>query len=156
MKKRSRYPMLATAIATALLGAHGAFAQTTVMKVPPPVVPRPGTVVPHMTEAAKIQALIASVEHLQGATFIRNGSEYDAKAAADHLRQKLDYAGHRIKTAEQFIDKLATSSSMTGIPYKIRYANGTTVESAVYFHEQLRKLEAPAPLPATAPRTAAK
>jgi hypothetical protein len=97
----------------------------------------------HLSEAQKIQALIGSVEHLQGATFIRNGSEYDAKAAADHLRRKLDYAGKRVQTAQQFIDKLATGSSMTGTPYKIRFADGRTVESAVFFREVLKNLEAP-------------
>ena len=142
MKKKIRFPILAVAIASALLGAHGALAKT-VTQVPPPVVPRAGLVVPHMTEAAKIQALISSVEHLPGAVFIRNGSEYDGAKAAAHLRDKLDYAGARIKTAEQFIDKLASASSMTGKPYKIRFADGHTVDSAVYFHEQLRKLEAP-------------
>jgi hypothetical protein len=43
-------------------------------------------------EAAKIRYLIGSVETLQGATFIRNGVEYDAKKAADHLRLKLKTA----------------------------------------------------------------
>ena len=98
----------------------------------------------HMTEAAKIQSLIASIEQLQGAVFIRNGSEYDGAKAAAHLRRKLDYAGSKVKTAEQFIDLLATGSSMTGKPYKIRFADGHSVESAVYFREQLRRLQAPA------------
>jgi hypothetical protein len=142
MKKKIRYPVLAAAIASSLLGAHGALAKPAA-QVPPPVVPRAGLVVPHMTEAAKIQALIGSIEHLPGAVFIRNGSEYDGAKAAAHLRDKLDYAGSKIKTAEQFIDKLASSSSMTGKPYKIRFADGHTVDSSVYFHEQLRKLEAP-------------
>jgi hypothetical protein len=90
------------------------------------------------------------VGQLKGAVFIRNGSEYDATKAAEHLRRKLDYAGKRIQTADQFIDKLATGSSMTGKPYRIRFKDGHSVESAVYFREQLRKLET-AP-----PRTASK
>ena len=141
MKKTLRYPLLASAIAAALLGANPAFAASPAVA---------GRVSAHLSEAQKIQALIASVEHLQGAVFIRNGTEHDAAAAADHLRRKLDYAGSRIKTADQFIDKLATGSSMSGKPYKIRFADGHSVESAVYFREQLRKLEA-AP-----PRTASK
>jgi len=132
--KKIRYPLLASAIAAALLGAHPALAAS------PAVAARVAT---HLSEAQKIQALIASVEHLRGAVFIRNGTEHDAAAAADHLRRKLDYAGSRIKTADQFIDKLATGSSMSGKPYKIRFADGHTVESAVYFREELRKLEAP-------------
>ncbi|MDQ1277967.1 MAG: hypothetical protein QG555_1009, partial [Thermodesulfobacteriota bacterium] len=37
-------------------------------------------------DAAKIRYLIASVATLEGAKFIRNGSDYDARSAADHLR----------------------------------------------------------------------
>ena len=148
MKKRSRYPLLAAAVAAAF-AAGSAFAAKPITQVPPPVVPRPGQVVPHMTEAAKIQALIASVEHLPGAVFIRNGSEYDGKKAADHMRAKLKYAGDKIQTAEEFIDELASKSSMSGKPYQIRLPDGRTVNSADYFHAELRKLEAPA-----VPRTA--
>jgi hypothetical protein len=144
MKKRMRYPLLAAAIAGAL-GAHAVAAKPNV-QVPvlgPRTAVAPVAPVARLSEAQKIQALIHSVETLKGAVFIRNGSEYDSAKAADHLRRKLDYAGKRIQTAEQFIDKLATGSSMSGKPYKIRYANGITVDSAVYFREQLRKLEAP-------------
>jgi len=94
-----------------------------------------------LSEAQKIQALIASVEQLDGAVFIRNGTEHDAAKAAAHLRRKLGYAGKRVQTAEQFIDHLATGSSMTGKPYRIRFKDGHSVESAVYFREQLRRLE---------------
>jgi hypothetical protein len=146
MKKTTRYPLLAAAV-TAALVAHSAFAKPNIQV---PVPPRPATAAPHMTEAAKIQALIGSIEHLNGAVFIRNGTEHDASEAAAHLRRKLDYAGSKVKTAQQFIDKLATGSSMTGKPYKIRFADGRTVDSASFFREQLRKLEA-AP-----PRTASK
>ena len=41
------------------------------------------------SETAKIQYLIASVEALEGARFIRNGREYDTRAASNHLRLKL-------------------------------------------------------------------
>ena len=145
MKKTIRYPMLAAAIAAALGGAGLAAAKPNI-QVPVPQAPGPGAPAPvaHLSEAQKIQALIHSVETLKGAVFIRNGSEYDAAKAADHLRRKLDYAGKKIQTADQFIDKLATGSSMSGKPYKIRFADGHTVESAVFFREQLRKLEAPA------------
>ena len=143
MKKAIRYPMLAAAVATALAGAGVASAKPNI-QVPAAQVPRAGATAAQLTEAQKIQSLIHSVETLRGAVFIRNGSEYDAAKAASHLRRKLDYAGDRIKTANQFIDKLATGSSMSGKPYKIRFADGRTVESAVFFREQLRKLEAPA------------
>ena len=148
MKNAFRHPLLASAIAAAL------FAPVAVAKPAPAApshAPRAGAAsAPHMSEAQKIQALIASVEHLQGAVFIRNGTEHQAAEAAAHLRRKLDYAGKRVRTADQFIEMLATGSSMTGKPYRIRFKDGQSVESAVYFREQLRKLET-AP-----PRTASK
>lgn len=98
---------------------------------------------PALSERAKIDALIASVGQLRGAVFIRNGTEHDSAKAAAHLRRKLGAAGKRVKTADQFITYLATGSSMTGKPYKIRFADGRTVESADYFREQLRRLESP-------------
>ena len=141
MKKRIRYPMLAAAIVAAL-GAHAAVAQSTVpVTTTHPTRPLPP--LPRLTEQQKIQALISSIETLKGAVFIRNGSEYDGKKAADHMRAKLKYAGDKIKTAEEFIDELASKSSMSGKPYQIRYADGRTVNSADYFHAELRKLEAP-------------
>jgi len=145
MDRRTRFPLIATAIGAALLSSSAAFAGPGVQAPHAPPAPRPGNSAPsQLTEAAKIEALIASVEQLQGAVFIRNGSEYDGHKAAAHLRRKLDYAGSKVRTAEQFIDYLATGSSMTGKPYKIRFADGHSVDSAVYFREQLRRLQPPA------------
>jgi len=97
-----------------------------------------------LTEQQKIDALIHSVEVLPGAHFIRNGNAYDGKAAADHLRSKRNYAGSRIHTAADFIQGIASHSSMSGLPYKVQFADGHTEDSAVFFHEELKRLEAPA------------
>jgi hypothetical protein len=134
-------PLLLLAASPLALARPAAPAHAAPVAATPAAVPR-AALLPALTERQKIDALIASVEHLPGAVFIRNGSEYEGTKAAEHLRMKLDYAGKRIKTVDQFIDKLATASSMTGKPYKIRFADGRTVESAVYFREQLRRIEA--------------
>ncbi len=101
-----------------------------------------------MTEEQKIDALIHSVEVMPGAQFIRNGSVYDGKAAADHLRTKRRFAGSRLKTADQFITYCATGSSFCGKPYQIRLANGATMDSAVFFRAQLKRIDAEAAPPA--------
>ena len=88
-------------------------------------------------ESQKITYLIASVETLQGAQFIRNGSAYDAKAAADHLRLKLRKAGSRVVTADDFIRLCASASSVSGIPYQIRFADGRVVSSEAYLRQKL-------------------
>jgi len=88
-------------------------------------------------EAAKIRYLIASVETLEGAKFIRNGSEYDARSAANHLRLKLKNAGDRVRTAEDFIKFCGSKSSMSGEPYLIRLTDGTIVKTEVFFRKKL-------------------
>ena len=92
-------------------------------------------------EERRIEHLLHAIGSLPGAVFIRNGSEYDAPAAEKHLRQKLSYAGERLKTAEQFIEYCATRSSVSGQPYKIRLADGRTVESAAFLRARLAEFD---------------
>ncbi|MFC5437862.1 DUF5329 family protein [Rhodanobacter umsongensis] len=93
-------------------------------------------------ERQKIAYLIESVATLQGATFIRNGTEYDAKRAADHMRLKLRFAGSRVKTAEDFITCCGTGSSVSGIQYTIRFHDGRTIDAATFLHGKLAGYEA--------------
>ena len=95
-----------------------------------------------LSETAKIQALISTVEKSDGLVFIRNGSAHDPAQAASHLRLKWKNAGKRVRTAEDFIRYCATGSSMSGKPYQIRFADGRVEDSAVYFRAQLRRIEA--------------
>ena len=88
-------------------------------------------------EQQKIAYLIDSVATLQGATFIRNGTEYDASHAADHMRLKLHFAGSRVKTAEDFITYCGTGSSMSGTKYTIRFQDGRVVDSATFLQSRL-------------------
>jgi hypothetical protein len=88
-------------------------------------------------ETAKIRHLIASVETLEGAKFIRNGRAYDARSAADHLRLKLKNAGKQVRTAEDFIKFCGSKSSMTGEPYLIRFSDGTTVKTEAFFRKKI-------------------
>ena len=96
-------------------------------------------------EAAKIRYLIESVETLQGAIFIRNGDEYDARKAADHLRLKLKRAGERVKTAEDFIRFCGSKSSVSGKAYRIRFSDGTTLDTETFFRKRLKAFSAGAP-----------
>jgi len=89
-------------------------------------------------EAAKIRYLIASIETLEGAQFVRNGRAYDAKAAADHLRLKLRTAGDRVKTADDFIRLCGSRSVLSGEKYRIRFADGTITESELFFRNRLK------------------
>lgn len=99
------------------------------------------------TESQKIERLVEHVATLKGAVFIRNGKEYDARAAAEHLRKKWNYVKDEIKTARDFIDKIATKSSLSGQPYRIRLADGREFKSGEYLHAQLKEIEKADPPP---------
>jgi hypothetical protein len=88
-------------------------------------------------EQRKIDYLISSLEHLSGATFVRNGSEHPAKEAVGHLRKKLKYAGDHVQSAQDFIVLCASKSSISGKPYLIRFTDGKTTTSEAFFREQL-------------------
>ncbi len=92
---------------------------------------------PSVVEAQKIEYLITSVATLQNAQFVRNGTSYDGKSAADHLRLKLKNARSKIATVEDFIRLCGTGSSVSGIPYSIRFADGTTLNADLYFRQKL-------------------
>jgi len=94
------------------------------------------------TEAAKqIELLLARIEILHNVVFIRNGKEYSANKAADHLRLKWKKAGRRVKTAEDFIALCGSRSSISGKPYKMRFADGRIENSAVILKELLNEIE---------------
>lgn len=90
---------------------------------------------------ARIEHLISSVEKLEGAKFIRNGTEYNPKDAGSHLRMKLGKVGDKVKTAEDFIDGIAAKSSTSGKPYQIRKADGTLTDTRPYFYDRLREYD---------------
>lgn len=53
-------------------------------------------------------------------TYVRNSKEYSAEEARDHIAGKYASVKWRIKTAETFIRKIASHSSLTGEQYLIR------------------------------------
>ena len=74
---------------------------------------------------AEIDELITYVQ-TSGVRFIRSGKEYSGIEGADHLRRKLAKAGNRVKTTEDFITGVASTSYITGKPYLVKFADGHT------------------------------
>lgn len=91
------------------------------------------------TEKAKIDFLLSSVENMKGTKFIRNGTEYDGKKAAEHLRMKLEAVGGKVQTADDFIRLCASKSFISGKPYTIRFPDGKTENAEQYFRERLKE-----------------
>jgi hypothetical protein len=97
-----------------------------------------------LSEKQKIEALVKHVEEMKDASFVRNGTKYDAKTAATFLRRKWKSNESAIKTARDFIEKVASVSSTSGKPYMIRRKNGKETKSGDYLLAELKKIEAPA------------
>jgi hypothetical protein len=99
-------------------------------------------------EQAKIDWLLDQIR-ASDAVFIRNGSEYDGKKAASHMKSKLFWAGSRVQTAHDFIVGCATKSEESGKPYLMR-PKGSTKASPLgdWLLARLAEHEkAPAPAP---------
>ena len=92
------------------------------------------------TTRAEITHLIDAVER-SNCEFLRNGSWYDARQAASHLRNKYQLlaATDQIASAEDFITKAASKSSFSGQAYGLRCTGGALVSSAQWLTAALVK-----------------
>jgi len=79
----------------------------------------PAAATPDAAATREIDHLLSFVA-ASDCRFVRSGDEYDGKAAREHLARKLDVARSMLSTADQFVDHVATGSSMTGEAYKVR------------------------------------
>jgi hypothetical protein len=95
-------------------------------------------------EKEKIEYLINHLESMQDATFIRNGKEHDARTAGLFLRRKWQVNKDKVRTAEDFIESIASRSSTTGKAYIIRMKNGREIECGDYLS---KTLDSPGPRP---------
>jgi hypothetical protein len=92
-------------------------------------------------ERQKIESLIKQVGELKDAKFVRNGSTHDVSTAMRFLRGKWEANDADVKTAKDFIDKVASRSGTSGKPYLIRFKDGRETESRDFLLAKLRKLE---------------
>ena len=67
----------------------------------------------------EIDRLIREVGR-NGCSFIRNGERYSSRDARAWLRSKYRRNAHLVDSTEAFITKIASQSSTTGEPYRIR------------------------------------
>jgi hypothetical protein len=95
----------------------------------------------NLSEEQKIEHLINFVANLKNAKFIRNGDAHDAKKAAEHLKMKREKAGSRVKTALDFIEKVATKSYFSGDFYQIKFADGKIEKSGDVLRRELVRIE---------------
>ena len=73
--------------------------------------------------------------------FNRNGSWYSSDDAVKHLASKYRYLLKKglTKTAEQFIERTASQSSMSGKSYWVRCGDSQPVQTSEWFTEELKR-----------------
>ena len=92
-----------------------------------------------LTEDQKIKALLSTLDN-PGVVFIRNGERHDGAWGKKHLIEKWKGMKEEVKTADDFITKVATSSSQTGRPYQIEAKNGKVKDAAAWFRFHLNDM----------------
>ena len=80
-------------------------------------------------------------DHLKNSDceFNRNGKWYNAEEAAEHINNKYQYLIKKglINSIEQFIDRAASESSMSGKPYMVKCGESESIKSFVWFKREL-------------------
>jgi len=89
----------------------------------------------------EMDALLASLRGSK-CRFERNGTWYDAGAAADHLQKKRQYLDDKEKIAksEDFVRLGASESSLSGKPYHVQCQDQPIVASKVWLEAELGRL----------------
>lgn len=91
----------------------------------------------------EIAELLVRVEK-SGCQFNRSGHWYSGAEARAHLQRKYEYllARHQIGSAEDFVARAATRSSMTGESYQMRCGQAAPTPAATWLDGELRRLRA--------------
>ena len=94
-------------------------------------------------ERAEVNALLARLA-ASNCEFNRNGSWYSGAEARAHLLKKLEALEDKglVKTAEQFIERGASTSSVSGKPYSVRCAGKAPVASSQWLKAELQQVRA--------------
>jgi hypothetical protein len=91
-------------------------------------------------EKIKIRYLIEAVQK-SSLTFSRNNKAYRGIEAAAHLSWKYSFAGKRVQTTHDFIEKIASQSIQTGSLYLVKSSGGKTYPLGDVLYNELARLE---------------
>ncbi|WP_369944498.1 DUF5329 family protein [Xanthomonas medicagonis] len=96
---------------------------------------------PTASAEREIQALLATLQ-ASPCRFQRNGTWYPAAQAEEHLRRKYAYLRKRAlaASAEQFIERGASRSSVSGQVYRVACPGQSEQDAAAWFTQQLTAL----------------
>jgi hypothetical protein len=85
------------------------------------------------------------VQHLldylknSGCQMERNGSKHDAREAVEHIQKKYDYYKDDIKTTEDFIERSASRSSLSGRAYQVLCPGEEARPTADWLKDELER-----------------
>ena len=110
------------------------------------LVPALGAALPNATAQREIDGLLRAVG-TSGCQFLRGGTAHPAADAQRHLHKKYEYMATRnmLASAEDFIDKAATGSSISGEPYAIQCGQAAPVRSDEWLRARLQLIRQPPP-----------
>jgi len=98
---------------------------------------------PCLLRGEQINAVDKTVQHLvshvsgSGLTFIRNTDKYTSVEAAEHMNNKYRHFREDIKTAEDFIERCASKSLLSGKPYLVINERGKQVRTSEWLLAEL-------------------
>jgi hypothetical protein len=80
-----------------------------------------------------------------GCLFRRNGVDYGATRGEEHLHGKFDALVRRdgVVSAEDFIERAATRSSLSGLAYEVRCPDAPALPSRLWLLDQLAQMRRP-------------
>jgi hypothetical protein len=93
--------------------------------------------------ASSDDALLRTIDHLltyveeSNCVFIRNGKDYNSKEAAKHIKTKYDSLMFDIKTPEEFIERAASKSMLSGQLYWVQCVDHSPIPSANWLTGEL-------------------
>ena len=96
---------------------------------------------PSAAEMVRIERLLTMIASRRDMRLVRNGTEHDTDTAVSFLRGKLKSYGSDIKTAEEFIDRIASKSSTTGQLYWVKRPDGREIPAGDFLRIELVRLD---------------
>jgi membrane-bound ClpP family serine protease len=100
------------------------------------ILPVPAAQALHADAQAEIEYLLGYMEK-SGYRFFRSGQQYNSAEGAEHMRMKLNRAGGRVKSADDFVRAIASKSFLTGDPYLVRAPDGRQWQTGEWLEKAL-------------------
>lgn len=93
-----------------------------------------------MFEKARLDYLLEVISH-SPYNFIRSGSRYTGRRAEAHFKWKFFRNRWQVSTAEEFIDRVASTSKTTGQPYLVEFSGKSRYPLRLFLSRELKRFD---------------